>query len=137
MILSVFAIGGAILGATTVAGLLMLYQVRATTDSQNSAKAVFAADSGAEWALFDFYCDATSTSDPVSRCVGAQREQAPLGAFGNLATVSVACYGGSGAPPEVPCSSTTTVVYAVAKGFSLNSRRAFLVNLRSATATLP
>jgi hypothetical protein len=53
MLIAVLSLGGAILGATTVAGLLTLYQIRATTDTANSAKAIFAADTGTEWALFN------------------------------------------------------------------------------------
>ena len=48
MILTVLALGGAVLGATTVAGLLMLYQLRQTSDMANSARAIFAADAGTE-----------------------------------------------------------------------------------------
>ncbi len=57
MILTVLALGGTILGATTIAGLLMLYQIRQTADLANSAKAIFAADAGIEWALYDFTCN--------------------------------------------------------------------------------
>lgn len=52
MILTVLMLGGTLLGATTIAGLLMLFQVRQTADISNSAKAFYAADSGYEWALF-------------------------------------------------------------------------------------
>jgi hypothetical protein len=37
MLIAVLALGGAILGATTVAGLLTLYQIRATTDTARAA----------------------------------------------------------------------------------------------------
>lgn len=53
MILAVLALGGAILGATTIAGLLMTYQIRQTTDAANSAKAIFAADMGLECGLYN------------------------------------------------------------------------------------
>ncbi len=53
MLLTVMALGGTLLGATTVAGLLMLYQIRQSTDLQNSAKAIFAADAGLETSLYE------------------------------------------------------------------------------------
>jgi hypothetical protein len=55
MLITVFALSGTILGATTIAGLLMLYQIRQSTDVGNSTKAIFAADSGLEWRLYKFY----------------------------------------------------------------------------------
>jgi hypothetical protein len=55
MLIAILTLGGAILGATSLAGLLLLYQIRATTDSANSAKAIFAADSGVNWALYSFF----------------------------------------------------------------------------------
>jgi hypothetical protein len=49
MILTVLALGGTILGAATVASLLVVYQIRQSTDLANSARAIFAADTGIEW----------------------------------------------------------------------------------------
>ncbi len=139
MLLATLALGGAILGATTIAGLLMLYQIRATTDSEHSAQAIFAADAGVEWAEFDFYCDATSTASPVSRCDGAQREQAlpgnPPGTLGNSAAIDVSCYDASGITTTTCSSATTLAVSAIARGSSLNSKRAFYLTFT--TSTLP
>lgn len=53
MILAVLALGGVILGATTIAGMLMAYQIRRATDLENSARAIFAADAGVECALYN------------------------------------------------------------------------------------
>ncbi len=55
MLITVLAISGTILGATTIAGLLTLYQIRQATDIVNSTKAIFAADSGLEWRLYKFF----------------------------------------------------------------------------------
>lgn len=55
MLITVLALSGTILGATAIAGLLMLYQIRQTTDAVNSAKAIYAADSGIEWRLYRFF----------------------------------------------------------------------------------
>ena len=76
MLLTVLTIGGTILGATTLAGLLVLYQIRQSTDLANSAKAVFAADAGVEWGLYQIYSSASGT--------------API--MGNGASFKVACY---------------------------------------------
>lgn len=50
MLLTVIALGGTLLGATTIAGLLMLHQIRQSTDLKDSTKAIFAADAGLEMA---------------------------------------------------------------------------------------
>jgi hypothetical protein len=55
MLLTVLALGGTILGATTIAGLLTVYQIRQTSDIANSAKAFAAADAGIEWGLYQFF----------------------------------------------------------------------------------
>ena len=52
MLITVLALSGTILGATAIAGLLMLYQIRQSTDIANSTKAIFAADAGIETQLF-------------------------------------------------------------------------------------
>jgi threonine/homoserine efflux transporter RhtA len=120
MIIAVLALGGAILGATALAGFLMLYNIRVTADAVNSAKAIFAADSGVNWALYTYY-------------------HPPLGAqpsLGNGSAVTVICYTSADAP--TPCDQTGAVPsYAISKGSALNSRRAFWLNLESPTATPP
>src|SRR3989338_10873566 len=55
MLLTVLALSGTILGATTIAGLLMVYQIRQSNDIVNSTKAIFAADAGLEWRLYKFF----------------------------------------------------------------------------------
>ena len=62
MLLTVLALGGTVLGATTIAGLLTVYQIRQTTDLANSAKAISAADTGIEWGLYQFFKPDTSRS---------------------------------------------------------------------------
>lgn len=62
MILAVLALGGVVLGATTIAGTLMRYQIRRATDFQNSARAIFAADSGVECALYNYFNGSTCES---------------------------------------------------------------------------
>lgn len=53
IILTILIIGGTLLSASSLAGLLMLYQIRQATDLGNSGKAIMAADSGVEWAMYE------------------------------------------------------------------------------------
>jgi len=57
MLLTVLILGGSILGASTIAGYLMLLKVRGASDIANSAKAIFAADTGIEWELYKQFKD--------------------------------------------------------------------------------
>lgn len=52
MLLTVLMLGGAILGASTIAGYLMVLKIRASSDITNSTKAIYAADSGIEQELY-------------------------------------------------------------------------------------
>lgn len=62
MILTVLMLGATMLGATTIAGLLMLYQVRQASDIINSTKAVYAADAGVDAALYQFFKQQTGVT---------------------------------------------------------------------------
>ena len=57
MILTVLIISGTILGATTIAGILMVNQIRQATNAQHSLQALFAADAGLEWELYRSFVD--------------------------------------------------------------------------------
>ena len=57
MLMTVLIITGTILGSTTIAGLLMIFQIRQASDIVNTTKAIFAADNGLEWRLNKFYKD--------------------------------------------------------------------------------
>lgn len=57
MLLSVLVVGGLLLGASAIAGLTMVYQLRQSSDVVNSTKSVFAADSGIEWELYRMFQD--------------------------------------------------------------------------------
>ncbi len=117
MILTVLTLGGALLGATTIAGLLMLYQVRQGADVGHSAKAVFAADAGIEWGLYNLICqtDPGSTNCPL----------AELPRFRNGASVEVRCLEESGGPVD-DCNPEETVTIKTL-GRSGNVARAFCV----------
>ena len=53
MLLTTVMLSAAILSATSLAALLVLYQLRQTSDVAASTKAIFAADSGIECILFN------------------------------------------------------------------------------------
>ena len=59
MLLTVLIVSGTILGATTIAGILTLNQIRQSTNVINSLQAVFAADTGLEWELYKLFRDST------------------------------------------------------------------------------
>ena len=122
MIITILTIGGAILGATTLAGLLTLYDIRSSTDSINSAKAIFAADAGVNWALESYFQPSSAGASPV---------------LTDGATILVNCYDSDGGGTPCNGSGATPPVTAVSKGESLNSSRAFLLNLTEATTSLP
>lgn len=52
MLLTVLILGSMVLSASTIAGYLMALKIRASSDIANSAKAIFAADTGIEWELY-------------------------------------------------------------------------------------
>lgn len=117
MILTVLTLGGALLGATTIAGLLMLYQVRQGADVNHSARAVYAADSGIEWGLYNLLCQTDETKQPCPV------PEPP--AFRNGANVEVRCLDEAGAV-VADCSPETTVTIK-SLGTSANVARAFCV----------
>jgi hypothetical protein len=137
MLIAVLSLGGAILGATTVAGLLTLYQIRATTDSANSAKAIFAADSGVEWALFNHSCDATSRCPGYGSSTGRDYP-APsfVPAGGVIPSLSVSCYVSKDASDATTTCSNASTTAAISSGIANGSERAFFLNLAGAP-TLP
>lgn len=131
MLIAVLALGGAILGATTVAGLLTLYQIRATTDTANSAKAIFAADAGTEWALFNYSCgDSTS-----STCQSGLPSKPTF--TGSGATVNVNCYDNYATTGATTTCSNASTVVAISSGIANGSERAFFIGLSDVQTTYP
>lgn len=118
MLLAVLMLGGTILGVTAIAGFLMLYQIRQSVDFQNSAKSVFAADAGVEWALDNYFQSA---------------QPSPL--FGNNASFTVLCY--DNADNQLPGCANASSSYAISKGTAGNTKRAFLIEFNGATSTFP
>lgn len=62
LLITVLVLGGSILGATTIAGLLLSYQIRQATDLVNSGKAIYAADAGLEWGKLLYFNSSTAMS---------------------------------------------------------------------------
>lgn len=67
MILSIILLGGLLLGASAVAGLLTIFQIRQSNSAVFSTQAIFAADAGLEWATYSCYklglCDPNFEGD--------------------------------------------------------------------------
>ncbi|MBU6141931.1 hypothetical protein KGO95_02310 [Patescibacteria group bacterium] len=112
MLITVLALSGTLLGATAIAGYLMLNQVRQTTDTVNSTKAVFAADAGIEWRLYKFF---KVDGEVCQDCPAGGACPAP--ALTNNATFTTTCTSST--------ASTTQTVDIQSKGLSNNSARAF------------
>ena len=117
MLLTVLTLGGALLGATTIAGLLMLYQVRQGSDVNESAKALFAADAGIEWGLYNLLCEGDPTKQPCPLT------EVPV--FKNGAEVTVSCLDENG--EEVPSCSPTSTITIKSLGKTRNVARAFCI----------
>lgn len=66
LLISVVMMGGALLGAAAIAGVLMLYQIRQANNAADSAKALFAADAGLEW---NTYCVFVAGTDENGDCL--------------------------------------------------------------------
>jgi len=113
MIIATLALGGVILGATTIAGLLMTLQIRQTTNSADSAKAIFAADAGAELTLYE---QLKNPSPP------------PTLVFTNGASVDVKCLQSDGS--EAPSCSDSSVASARSVGIANTARRAFSLSFQ-------
>ncbi|MEK9173610.1 MAG: vWA domain-containing protein [Patescibacteria group bacterium] len=112
MLLVVMMISGTILSISLVAGILMVYQIRQAGNFTNSAKAIFAADTGVGWWFFS----QTPAYNP------SYRSSTINAAFGNGASFEIV---------ELP-NGTAKVV-----GQAGNSKRAFLVEPLSAVTCNP
>lgn len=123
LLLATLAIGGTLLGATTIAGLFMTYQIRQSVDLESSAQAIFAADAGIEWQLYNFFNASAAFPDPNP--------------FGNRAEFVVECYDSEIPPNLISCSGLTTTSSIKSIGRAGNVSRAFLIYLQTATSTGP
>ena len=99
MLVTVMALSGMILGATTIAGLLMIYQLRQSTDLVNSTKAIYAADAGIEYELYRIYQDSNYVAPILSNGASfeTQKQSESIIEGGqNIETITVKSIGKSG-----------------------------------------
>lgn len=122
MLITVLALSGALLGATTISGLLMLYQIRQTADVVNSTKAIFAADAGLEWRLYKFF---KTDSQTCKDCPDGG--QCPQPTFANNASFQSTCQ------EQIFGAEQNITLRSVGKAFK-NSRALELVFTRSLPA---
>ena len=125
MITTILALGGVLMGATAIAGLLMVYQIRQASDLANSTKAIFAADTGVEWGLYQYGpCSSDPVKcDPDSGGYGYDRNGPTLT---NRASIEVSCYNES--ENKVDCTTGPAEVRSIrSQGSSGKSSRAFLI----------
>ncbi|MCL4437655.1 hypothetical protein M1513_01280 [Patescibacteria group bacterium] len=141
MILTVLALGGTILGATAIAGTLMLYQLRQAKDTQSSTEAIYNADAGIECGLYQFFTALKNTTD--TRNINIY----PCNT-GNAMSVNFECVDSDGATQNgssgascsnVPINNNTTTPDAIISiGSSANGtvRRAFYVSVAATSSVL-
>lgn len=103
MILTVLIISGTILGATTIAGILMVNQIRQATNAQHSLQALFAADAGLEWESYRSFVDKNYVKPQMNK---ADFVTKVIGSDNNIEFRSVGCAGAliEGKVPDNICS---------------------------------
>ncbi|MBI1960805.1 MAG: hypothetical protein HYS43_00820 [Candidatus Liptonbacteria bacterium] len=111
MLLTVTVLSAGILGATSVAATLMLYQIRQANDILNSTQAIYAADAGIERGL---YC-ANPATQPESMASCSSYNSADGWTLGNNAKVFI--------DPPPPYTGTVSILRTI--GESNRVRRAF------------
>ena len=111
MLLTLLFIGSSILIFSTIAGYIMIQRIRASSDTVDSTKAIFAADSGVECMLFKY----ASTTENRS---GLDCNTASRG-FLSFDDNFVSAY------TEIASSSVGSSSYIKSVGASNRSKRAF------------
>lgn len=130
LLISMLTLGGAILGATAIAGFLTLYQIRGATDATYSAKAIFAADAGANWSLYNHQKGAglpqPTFSDGITTLTVTCRDifQNAIGSVCDDA-VTVPIYGGA------------TSSDAITVGDAAGAKRAFGLHFDTSVTSFP
>jgi len=114
--LAVIALGSTIIGATTIAGLLTLYELRAAKDAAQSAGAIAAADTGLEYGLYMFFHPTSTLTLTL-----------PAGE-----SVVVTCYDAGNVPiPSSSCAYTNTSTVRIdARGTYGTANRMFELRLQ-------
>ncbi len=124
MILITILMGGLILSATAIAGLLMFYQLQQTSNTAASGMAIFAADAATESALESYYHGTPISVPPQNSNIAYY--QTNVGPFTNGAQGSAAIYfnftgiagtcSGSGTSPIGFCVVATGISGATERG---------------------
>jgi len=65
MLMSIVSISMVFVGATIIAGVLQVFQIRQSSDFANSTKAIYAADAGLEWGLYQMIKRSGLPVDPA------------------------------------------------------------------------
>lgn len=98
MLLTILMLGGAILGASTIAGYLMILKIKASSDITNSTKAIFAAETGIEWELYKcFQCNPDVVCD--SGCTALDFQKPSMS--NDSQVISSVVRDGAGAPKSI------------------------------------
>ena len=111
ILLTLLFIGSSILIFSTIAGYIMIQRIRATSDTMDSTKAIFAADSGTECMLFKY----ASTTENRSSLDCNTASSGFLSFDDNFVSVYT----------EIASSSVGTSSYIKSVGTSNRSKRAF------------
>lgn len=125
MIFATIAIGGTVLAAATIAGLLVLYQLRQAGDFSSSAVAIFAADAGTEFGLYNFY-QSTST-----------KQESTLTLSNTDTGLALDCLDDAGDVVGCGIVGNTSATLLRTLGTYRGTTRAFLLQLDVATSTFP
>ena len=93
LLLTTITLGGMLLGVMTIAGLLMLYQIRQVTDLANSGRAIFAADTGIEWGLYQFFKGGGGPAPTLSNGAGFVTTCSPVADCTDIGTRIIHSFG--------------------------------------------
>lgn len=115
MLLAMLVLAGTIIGATTVAGLLITYQIRQSVDFTRSAQAIFTADAGIDWALYQFF-------KPGGTAIGAPT-------FPTDISLDLLCYDAATDPPTQLVCTDPAMNLIKSAGIAYGARRIFELSL--------
>ena len=84
ILLSVIIMGSILLSVTTIAGYLSIQKIRVSRDIVNSGKAIYAADAGIEYRLYEEFVGPTGNPPSFSNGASVQTSVVPNG---NITTI--------------------------------------------------
>jgi len=64
LIMTVILMGGIMIGTTAIAGIVLIYAVRSATLAGFSSQAIYAADAGLEWELYQYFAPGGTNQPP-------------------------------------------------------------------------